>query len=204
MFGKLYSFFSDKTTEEAPVSKDFTNQADILSHVQTEKGEKGICSQLANLYTKYQLDGSKTSSPDFLKGTPQEIYDAALKERRHQEELFNQGQDGLHSAFVDSKVPFFSSTDTVKASDLTEESFSQLVEQAGPNHIVTYPVKNEAPAKHSIAFGKSKNRGSCYSFSANFPPKEHPCDTFKELAKELQELSDPNEKVIIASHYTRR
>ncbi|AWN73933.1 hypothetical protein LEAN103870_00515 [Legionella anisa] len=195
-------FFSNTTKEEANASKGFTNQADVLSHVHPEKGEKGICAQLANLYTKYEI-GGKSNSPDFLKGTPQEIYNAALKERRHQEDLFKQGEDGLHSAFVDTKTPYFSSTDTVKVSDLNSENLAALVNQAGPNHIVTYPVK-QARANHTIAFGKSKHGESCYSFSANFPPREHPCNAFKELAKEIKELGDQDKTAIIATHYMKR
>ncbi|MCE0723330.1 MULTISPECIES: hypothetical protein [Legionella] len=203
MFGKMYNFFSG-TKEEANPNQGFTNQADVLSHVKLEEGEKGICAQLANLYTKYQMDGSPSSTPDFLNGTSQEIYDAALKERRHQEDLFKHGKDGLHSAFVDKKAPYFSSSDTVKVSDLNSESLAQIVDEAGPNNIVTYPVKNAGRARHTIAFGKSKIGDSCYSFSANFPPKEHPCNAFTELAKEITELGDQDKPVIIATHYMRR
>ncbi|HHT0592271.1 TPA: hypothetical protein ACTXXA_000934 [Legionella anisa] len=200
MFGKMFNFFSENT-KETNTSQGFTNQADVISHVNPEPGEKGICAQLANLYTKYQMDGAKSNPPDFLKGSPQEIYDAALKERRHQEDLFKHGKDGLHSAFVDSKAPYCSSSNTVKVSDLNSESLAQIVDEAGPNSIVTYPVKNAGRARHTIAFGKSKNGESCYSFSANFPPKEHPCTAFKELANEIKQLGDPDKPVIIATHY---
>ncbi len=198
----MYGLFFN-TKEDATTNKGFSNQSDVLSHVNPEEREKGLCAQLANLYTKEQMAESNTGSPTFLNGNSQEIYDAALKERRHQEQLFKEGKDGLHSAFVDSKTPYLVSTDKIKVSDLTSESLAKLVDKAGPNHIVTYPVKNAAPSQHTIAFGKSKDRQSCYSFSANFPPKQHPCDAFLDLAKEIRELGDQDETVILATNYRK-
>ncbi|STY28928.1 Uncharacterised protein [Legionella wadsworthii] len=200
MFGKIFDFFSESSKKESEPAREFTSQEDVLRQVTPEPGEKGICTQMANLFTKYQIDGCDSATPDFLKGTPQEIYDAVLKERRHEEELFKAGKDGLHSAFVDSNSTFFVSTDTVKTSDLTDESITRLVADSRPNHIVTYPIKDEPSSQHTVAFGKTQD-GQCYEFSANSTPKKHSCDSFKALVKELREIGDPDKPVIIATRY---
>ncbi|ARH00886.1 hypothetical protein [Legionella micdadei] len=194
MFSFLRKYSSSPpSTDSINKNQDFTSQDEVLHSVNPEKGEKGICSQMANLFTKYQIS---CGSPDFLKGSPEEIYKASLQERRHQEELFAKGEDGLHSAFVDCKTPYFSSNNQLKVSDLNEESLPKLVSDTRPHYLVTYPIKN-TDQFHQVAFGKTK-KGTCYSFSANFPPKEHSCDSFNDIVEEMHKLGDEDSYVTVA------
>lgn len=192
MFKFLEKLRSSSTESKEP---SFTNQNDVLQHVVLEKDEKGLCSQMANLFTKYEMG---CGSLDFLKGEPKKIYNDSLRERRHQEDLFEKGEDELHSAFIDCNRSYYLSRDKLKVSDLNEKTLPKLVSNERPNFLVTYPVRG-SDEKHQIAFGKTKD-GNCYSFSANFFPKEHPCEgsNYKQVLDEMHKLSEEDSYVTVA------
>jgi hypothetical protein len=196
MFKFLEKLRSSSSESKKP---SFTNQEDVLQHVAIEKDEKGLCSQMANLFTKYEIG---CGSLDFLEGEPKKIYNDSLRERRHQEDLFEKGEDGLHSAFIDCNMPYYLSRDELKVSDLTEETLPELVSNERPNFLVTYPIR-DSDKKHQIAFGKTKD-GNCYSFSANFFPKEHPCEgsNFRQVLDEMHKLSKEDSNVTVAVTYS--
>jgi hypothetical protein len=85
----------------------------------------------------------------------------------------------------------------LKTPALNKESLPKIVNNEMTNLLVTYSVKG-TDEFHQVAFGRSK-KGGCYSFSSNFAPKEHPCDSFdNDIVKEMQDLGSQDDYVTIA------
>lgn len=197
MFSSFFSLFRSEPSQET--SQEFTTQEDILQKAHAPKDENGICLPLTNMYTKYQL--TENSTKDFMKGTPQEIYQKAVEERKHQEELGSQGYDAVNSAFVDTDTEY--TLQVKKPQDISSEDIADLVSHA-PHSIITYPEKPSAGSTerffHQVAVGHNKT-GDCYSFSANMPGGEkiHSCDSFREIVEEMRQYRDPSKPMVVAS-----
>jgi hypothetical protein len=198
-------FKSPQATETSPpLPQTFTTQDEIIANVQAPASEEGICLPLSNLYTKYQLG---TGTRDFMQGTPHEIYNRAVQEREHQKALVENNpsedsvsafSDGMHSAFVDSHVPYHLSV--VDANTLKTPSGLSKVVGDSSNVLITYPVKKTTQQEemtffHQVAVGRDKHTvGNCYSFSANLSRGEriHPCqDGFPDIRDEIERSIDP-------------
>lgn len=166
--------------------------------------DPGVCSQFGNLYTKYQMGFGKDN---FMFGRKEEIYADALKERAHQEKLRAQGEDYLHSSFVDANVVY-----DVKVHPPTVVKDGATLQETckkGPNSLITYPVPTP-PGKnlrgfHQLAVGLNKEEDfkKCYVFNPNEVGfvKKGPCDQMYDLAaKTIRENMLPTGGVIIATN----
>lgn len=166
--------------------------------------DPGVCSPLANLYTKYQMGFGEDH---FMYGRKEEIYADALKERAHQEELRAQDKSYIHSAFVDNNVVFdwkrhppWEATAGAKLKELCKK---------GPNSIITYPVpsppEKNLHAFHQIAVGKDRETDfkRCYVFDANQVGfvRKGPCDEMYDLAANtIRQNLLPNRGVFVATN----
>jgi hypothetical protein len=199
MFDRVKSYFTYSNSEKSytePKAGTFTTSEEICKRVNPV--DKGVCWPLANLYTKYQM-GNGTH--DFMEGTPNEIYQAAVNERKHQEALQSQGRDGVNSAFVDSGVsyvPAFHKIEQLKTPEGVEKAVSQ-----GQHSILTFQAAGEERLLHQLALGRDfQQADQCYFFDSNLPGGERRGDChrlFAQTAETIKKHSHPEAKEILVA-----
>ncbi|PWY55644.1 hypothetical protein DGG96_11105 [Legionella qingyii] len=179
--------------------KAFTTQDEILDEVGASLDDNGICSPVVNLYFEKKL-GLRDDS--FMKGSSKHIYEEAIREKRHQVELIQQGKDGLHAVFVDHNIPY--KTKQVKASESeSEEKVKDLLKDYD-QALITYPTVREDGERdrHQIYVEKiDDTRCSRFDVNKKGGVEEMPCSMFyQKFAKKIAKAHDDNddEEVIIA------
>ncbi len=226
MFSQFLSSLFSSGTSDTSHAKDassnsgirFTNQEDILKQAGAPANEAGICFQLTNLYTGYEIDKKKNKEQNFLNDSPDKVYEKAMVERKHQETLLQQGEDGYHSAFVDNAIPY--QWEVVKAEEVkTKEGLGAKLEKV-EHAMLLFEVpsvekKNAEEAVrdekadtgsvrsfHQVAVGHdSEKKDQCYLFDANIGAKTASCpEIYGELSSTLFKYMAPKaDEVLIVS-----
>jgi hypothetical protein len=201
-FFRFFNGFSSVSDKGAAVSTvvaneltTFSSQKEMQKALSDNQQAGLLCCPLTNLYVQ-DTNGLLTKSN-------LEVFKASLLEEKHQDALREQGLDGKHSAFVDTKTPY-----VVKK--IPVESISEITEQTVlpiPGHsIITYPINGSVGRDpyHQVYLGKL-NEGRCVSFDSDRQgsKKSGNCpDLLKEILESVSTKADdsrPPKRVTIAS-----
>ncbi len=203
----MFSHFLDESKDKEFLSDESNAQPtfhkSLLHQVGAPTNEAGLCVELANLYTEYQLHKAEKK---FLNEKPEKVYAEAIEERKHQEVLLNKGEDFYHSAFVDNKIPYH-----IELVDVEKMKTSEGVKSVlhGVSHALLMfqlPTPKHSSGKkilHQVAVGQDKQDSSkSYFFDPNRKEVEviGPCDeVYTEVANTIQQNASAHKKDMVVA-----
>lgn len=176
----MRTFFCSLLPRKKEETTPFTTQGQVLEKygqgVNDEGEIVGMCRPMSNVYLDLLLKGKKPE--EFLKDDKKFLALAIDEENR---ELESGKSDLDHFAFTENNSTH--SDITVAKSDLTEETFTNLLRE-NEHLLITFPQKN---ADHEVYLGRRKKEGFCRFFDVNIQGGERKggCD---ELIHQMVEL----------------
>ncbi len=202
MMKALFEYLRAKPTSPTPKQPDFSStyssQEEMFSAL-NRRFEQGLCSPLTNLFAKSQIK----DTPDILSKSNKDVYIDAVLHEDHQMRLRQEGKDGKHSAFIDTKIDY--AVKTISVDDQLDLDMNQILPEPG-HTMITYPVDdtNGKDSYHQVYMRKFINN-QCLSFDASRSGgiKRGDCqELLTEFIEHMSTMKDgnrPPKRVIVAT-----
>jgi len=192
MFKPLWDKFTKTDSNaEADCNSRYSSQAEMLKSLGREN-EPALCNSLTNLFTNYQITGTKKY--DIFSKNNGDAYISAVLYEDHQKELRLNGLDGRHSAFVDTQTPYC--VHQIPAKEAVNLKVETILPTPG-HAMLTYPVDGDnVDDYHQVYLGRlPKSKSTCVSFDSEIKggTKQGDCqELLSDFLKQMSVSEDSN------------